>query len=261
MTDTIARDAAYEILDQMEMSSDALPLALEALRLAPALSEAYAAAAGAMRQDSIEAAVAWSAAREIARRDLGERIKVDADQLWYVSFGQEYLRAGLGYALCCQARGEPGEAVAQLTWLLALDPADHLGVRHALGPALLAAGRLEEFERLRHAMSGENQAYWLYVDALHAILARAPAAEQRARMARALASNEHVPGFLLSDAPLDPDAAPFFTNGGVDEACAFAASLAGRLWRQNGPALRRLAAAAAKTGQVSRPVRPRRKGP
>ncbi|KQV64068.1 hypothetical protein [Caulobacter sp. Root343] len=241
-TDQQRREAAYAILDFIEPSSpDALAKALEALRIAPELSEAHAAAAAAMRQDSVEAAIAWSAAREIARRDLGARIETDAGDLWFVSFGREFLRAGFGYAFCCLARREHGEAVAQLTRLLALDPADHLGARYVLGPALLGGGRLTEFEGFRQGMADEERADWLYADALHAIVAKTPAAERKRRLSRAVHSNGHVLNFLLSAAPLNPHLITYSAAGSVEEAYALAASPLGALWIGNGAALRQLA--------------------
>jgi len=237
-----ARESAYEILDAIGAAPEELrlDLALAAARIAPSLSDAYAAVARSLSQGTREAAAAWLAARELARRDAGARLEVDAGQLWYVSFGREYLRACLGYALCCVERAEYDEAIAQFTRLLALDADDHLQVRHALAPVLLLAGRFAEFDRFREGMADVTDTYWVYVVAYHAIAVRVPAAERKRLLKRALAANPHVPTFLLGSEALEAERVEYFSPGATDEAYAFAASLGGRLWRLNPIALRYL---------------------
>lgn len=234
-----ARERAEALIDEAWQASPAKVrgLALQAVRLAPDLSEAYALAASAMTTGSDEALVAWLAAREFGKRELGFRLEQDRGALWLNLHARPYLRACLGYAHCCADRGDHDGAIAAYQELLVLDERDALGVRYALAAILLKADRRIEFEAFRGIMEGDHTAFWLYVDAYSAL--DEPKWVEK-RLAAAIRSNPHVPNCLLSRKP-QRTAPTAVTRGGEDEAQAFAASYGGDLWRNNPAALSRLA--------------------
>ena len=103
-----AREFACALLEEVDLAPprERLALAIQAIRAAPSLSDSYSAAAAAMRQSSPEALAAWLAAREITRRDAGDRIESDAGRLGDNLYARPYLRACVGYALCAPCRAE-----------------------------------------------------------------------------------------------------------------------------------------------------------
>jgi tetratricopeptide (TPR) repeat protein len=237
--DNSAREQAEALIDEAwEAGPEKVRgLALRAVRLAPDLGEAYALAASAMPRGTDEALVAWHAARQFGKRELGFRLEQDRGALWLNLHARPYLRACLGYAHCCADRGDHEEAITAYRELLMLDERDALGVRYALAAILLKADRRIEFEAYRGTMEGDHTAFWLYVDAYSALDDPKRVGK---RLAAAIRSNPHVPNCLLSRKPLRT-APTAVTRGGEDEAQAFAASYGGDLWRNNPAALSRLA--------------------
>jgi tetratricopeptide (TPR) repeat protein len=237
-----AREEAYALLDAMELAQphERLALAIRAVRADPTLSDGYAAAASAMAQDSLPALAAWLAAKEITRRDAGVSLERDAGQLWSVMQARPYLRASVGHALCALENGDHDEAIAQLNQLLVLDTDDRIGARYALGPALLLDGRHDAFATFRLTQTADEMAEWLYADAYHAVATKAPVAERRARLKRALARNAHVPFFLTAEDALQNEPADSYAPGSSEEAHAIACSITGRLWRNDRIALQAL---------------------
>lgn len=237
-----AREEAYALLDSMELAPprERLALAIQAVKTDPTLSDGYAAAASAMPQDSRPALAAWLAAKEIARRDAGVSLERDAGQLWSVMQARPYLKTSAGYALCALENGDHDDAIAQLNQLLVLDADDRIGARYALGPALLLAGRHDAFAAFRLTQVADEMADWLYADAYHAVATRAPVAERRTRLKRALAGNAHVPFFLTAEDALRNEPADSYAPGSPEEAHALACSITGRLWRNDRIALEAL---------------------
>lgn len=237
-----AREFACALLEEVDLAPprERLALAIQAIRAAPSLSDSYSAAAAAMRQSSPEALAAWLAAREITRRDAGDRIESDAGRLGDNLYARPYLRACVGYALCALENGEHDEALAQLRQVLALDVDDRIGARYALATALLIAGRFEDFTALRTTQTEDTTAFWLYADAYHALAAKAPITDRKTRLARALASNAHAPLLFALDEQQLGEPADSFAPGGFEEARALACSLTGRLWRRDHVALQAL---------------------
>ncbi|GEM_PF-1138211 len=233
-----ARDAAYACLDAMDAAppSERPALALKAIRADATLLDGYLAAADVAPPGTTEAATAWLAARELARREAGARLDADHGVLWSNLHARPYLRACAGYAACCFDRREYEAAIAQCRRLLILDAFDPLEAAPLLGACLILAGDLAGFEALRAHCADDDRPQWLYVDAFHAATTRLPARVRNARIDRAIKSNRYVPGGLLS-APSDADGVEYYAPGSGEEALVIVASRPGRLWRMRPGAL------------------------
>lgn len=109
-----AREEAYACLDALDAAprSERSALALEAIRADPTLIDGYLAAADVSPPGTVEAATAWLAARELARREAGVRLDADLGILWSNLHARPYLRACAGYAACCFDRREYDAAIA-----------------------------------------------------------------------------------------------------------------------------------------------------
>ncbi|RZJ47372.1 MAG: hypothetical protein EON87_01155 [Brevundimonas sp.] len=235
------REKAYAFLDALDETPRhaRMALAVQAIRTDPTLTDAYLAAADTAPRGSLESATLWLAASELARRDAGQRIEMDAGSLWSSLHGRPYMRACAGYADCCFDRHDFGDAIAQCKRLLALDPADPLEAAPLLGASLLRSGDRAGFEAFRDHHGEDPRPAWLYVDAFYAASAKIPAKLRNALLDRAITSNQHVPIALVS-APIDLDRIAHYTPGSGDEALVIGASRPALLWRNHPTALRAL---------------------
>lgn len=227
-----AREEAYACLDALDAAprSERSALALEAIRADPTLIDGYLAAADVSPPGTVEAATAWLAARELARREAGVRLDADLGILWSNLHARPYLRACAGYAACCFDRREYDAAIAQCRRLLILDVSDPLETAPLLGASLLLASDLPGFEALREHCADDDRPQWLYVDAFHAATSKLPARVRNLRIDRAIKSNRYVPGCFIS-APSDADGIEYYAPGSGEEALVIGASRPGRLWR------------------------------
>jgi tetratricopeptide (TPR) repeat protein len=238
-----AREEAYALLDSLGAADPAerFAIAIAALRIDPRLTDAHLAVAAACVPASGEALAAWLSARELARRDASFRIENDHGQLWSNVLARNYMRACLGHARSCLARGEYDEATTQLRELVEMDACDPLLARYLLGATLISAGRAEAFEDLRVELAQDLHPYWLYLDALAALAFKTLPSVFKARLKRAMNANRHVPTFLLASVEPVEGWVEYAARGSEEEAYAFAASPLGGLWRSNRKALSSLA--------------------
>ena len=227
-----AREEAYACLDALDAAprGDRPVLVLKAIRADPTLIDGYLAAADEAPQGTTEAAIAWLAARELARREAGARLDADLGALWSNLHARPYLRACAGYAACCFDRREYDAAIAQCRRLLILDAFDPLEAAPLLGASLLLAGDRFGYEALREQSADDDRPQWLYVDAFHAATTKLPAPVRNSRLDRAIKSNRYVPGCLISAQP-DTEGIEHYAPGSDEEALVIGASRPGRLWR------------------------------
>jgi len=233
-----AREEAYAWLDALDAAprNERTELALKAIRADPTLIDGYLAAADVSPPGTAQAATAWLAARELARREAGVRLDTDLGELWGNLNARPYLRACAGYAACCFDRREYDAAIAQCRRLLILDACDPLEAAPLLGASLLLAGELAGFEALRAHCADDDRPQWLYVDAFHAATNRMPARVRNSRIDRAVQSNRWVPRCLVS-APSDAEGIEHYAPGSGEEAIVIGVSRPGRLWRMDPRAL------------------------
>ncbi|KQZ22091.1 hypothetical protein ASD47_08195 [Caulobacter sp. Root1472] len=233
--ESMKRDTAFDLIDSANAlpAPDGLALVLHAARMAPEIGEIYAAAADQMPADSDEALLLWLAAKGMAFMLARSRLEELDGHAWDHLDCRPFIRASIGYARCCFRRGEHDTAITELEQLLKYDRADHAGVRYLLAVILLAAPRFKRFESLRGEFTSDGKAFWLWLDAYHAIRTNRRSAERKACVDRALEANPHVLPLLNSDQALNERKVEYYQIGSFEEAYAFAASEGGRLWRMD----------------------------
>jgi tetratricopeptide (TPR) repeat protein len=149
-------------------------------------------------------------------------------RFWQVDETRPYMRAKLSLADCLCGQGRYEEAARHFEELLQLNPNDDQGVRYWYSLCLFAMEDDEALQHLLDRFSWDMTAPWTYARALFLYRTRGP---ERARGAlrQALASNRHVPDFLLAieDLPTElPDAGDQIVGiGSKEEAAAVAEAL------------------------------------
>ena len=147
---------------------------------------------------------------------------------WQVDETRPYMRAKLSLADCLCGQGRYAEAARHFEELLHLNPNDDQGVRYWYSLCLFAMDDDEALQHLLDRFSWDMTAPWTYARALFLYRTRGP---ERARNAlrQALASNRHVPDFLLEieEIPAElPDAGDLIVGiGSKEEAAAVAEAL------------------------------------
>ena len=82
-------------------------------------------------------------------------------------------------------------------------------------------GRDDELAELLKAYEDDGMAVWTYTTALAAFRKDGDTKESRKLLSDALASNEHVPAFLLGEQPLPKALPPYISPGQTDEAARY----------------------------------------
>jgi tetratricopeptide (TPR) repeat protein len=143
---------------------------------------------------------------------------------WYMEETQPYMRAKLSLADCLCSQGRYEEATRHFEELLHLNPNDDQGVRYWYSLCLFAAGDDDGLQHLLDRFSWDTTAPWTYMRAIFLFRTRGP---ERARSAlrRALASNRHVPDFLLEIEEMPTDLPDVIRVGSKEEAAAVAEAL------------------------------------
>jgi tetratricopeptide (TPR) repeat protein len=121
----------------------------------------------------------------------------------------------------CAEDADP--ALAHWRGLLRLNPNDNQGVRYILAARLLELGRDRELAALLKEHQDDGRAFMIWTRALFAFRTEGDNSKSRRALARALASNPHVPAYLLGAKPI-PDELPDYTGlGDESEAMCWAA--------------------------------------
>jgi tetratricopeptide (TPR) repeat protein len=156
---------------------------------------------------------------------------------WGVIQTRPYMRARASLAECLWRLGEHQAAIKHAQELLRLNPNDNLGLRYDLACWLLSVGDDMGFAALSSqwlrtlAVSGVSDtgaeadegegARWLYPRALFAFRQHGPGPEAEQALRRALASNSHVPFYLVGVLAPPPERPEHYGEGSAEEAVVY----------------------------------------
>jgi hypothetical protein len=108
--------------------------------------------------------------------------------------------------------------------MLRLNPNDNQGVRYELLAGLLETARDAEAGALLDVYGDEASAAWAWSRALLRFREKGDSAAARTALDEAVASNPHVPAYLLRNVPLPVELPDFIGLGDENEAVAYAHS-------------------------------------
>jgi len=198
-------------------------LAAKALLRHPWCGDAYGILAMAVPPTSDDAIHLWrlaAAAGEFAlKAELGEdAFETYEGDFWGFLETRPYMRARAGLSNALWSSGEREAAVAIDLDLLRLNPNDNQGARYVAADRLLVLGRDQDLERLFDSYPDEVSAFLCYSRALWSFRREGDGAASRKLLVGALASNRHVPDYLLGRKPLPKTAAGYYEPGKASEA-------------------------------------------
>jgi len=231
------RDEAQTLADlarEAEKPAQALELAQQALELDGECTDAQVILAQAETPSPRLLARQLRVIVDRAEARLGTPfLREQRGRLWEIPEAQPYLRARLMLAETLEKAGRPIAAIPHLEGILALDPADHLGVRIRLVLVLLAAKQFKTLPTvMAHLEEGPFKA-WANV------LARLKAQDEKAArtaLEKARLTNACVEEFLTGrrKAPrkLEEDVTP-----GSPEEALLTLKLFGETWTSDRDAL------------------------
>jgi len=235
-------------------------LAEKALSISPLCADAYVLLAEHAEPQSDAELDLWQRAVEAGRNALGEETFIeDAGVFWGILETRPYMRARLGLAQALWDRGRNREAADHLKAMLHLNPNDNQGARYLLAAVLLEAGLDDELVPLLASYPDDDMADWSYARALAGFRTMGDTPESRQKLARALASNRHVPAYLTGIKPMPRAAPAYYSPGRVDEAICCALSFH-KGWETTPGALDWLRTHAGATPTGRKPGRGRDKG-
>ncbi len=215
-------------------------LAQKALAISPDCADAYvilAEAAGPLDK----ALELYRKGVEAGERALGkEAFKDDVGYFWGLLETRPYMRARAGLAQCLWESGQREEALEHYRDLLRLNPNDNQGLRYVFAARLLEVGRDGEVETLLRQYGEDGGAEFAWTRVLLAFRKQGDGPDSRDMLAAALASNPHVPPFLLGKKKLPPVLPDMVGFGDESEAVCYAADNL-EAWQATGGALAWLA--------------------
>jgi hypothetical protein len=200
-----------------------LDLAAKALLRHPWCGDAYGILAMAVPPTSADAIHLWrlaAAAGEFAlKAELGEdAFETYEGDFWGFLETRPYMRARAGLSSALWNSGEREAAVEIDLDLLRLNPSDNQGARYMAADRLLVLGRDQDLERLFDAYPDEDSAFFCYSRALWSFRREGDGARSRKLLTKALASNRHVPDYLLGRKPMPKTGAGYYEPGKASEA-------------------------------------------
>lgn len=197
-------------------------LARKALRLSPLCADAYVLLAEETARSVAETLDFYRQGVEAGEMALGKAgFKSYRGRFWGHLETRPYMRARCGLAQALWALDERDDAVAHYRDMLKLNPNDNQGIRYLLAACLVAMERDGELAALLKKYD-DGTAAWAFTRALAAFRRNGDTETSRRLLANALASNRHVPSFLMGDRKLPRAAPQYIAIGGEDEAIAYA---------------------------------------
>lgn len=195
----------------------------QALARHPWCGDAYGILATEAPPDTAFAIHLWrlaGAAAEFAiKAELGEdAFETCEGEFWGLLETRPYMRARAGLSNALWRRGEREAAVAIDLELLRLNPNDNQGARYVVADRLLVLGRDQDLERLFKAYRNDDSAFLTYSRALWSFRKDGDSAQSRKLLTKALASNRHVPDYLLGSKPLPKTELEYYEPGKDSEA-------------------------------------------
>ena len=220
-----AQDLMYEAWDT-PTKRDRIALAKRALDLSGLCADAWSLLANEAAKTVIEQRGYLEkavAAGEAAVRDaLGlDAFEEEEGHFWGILETRPYMRARAALAECLWDMGERQEAVAHWRDMLRLCPGDNLGLRHILGPKLLAQNDFQAVRDLLDAYEEPDFAEWGYTDALLKFKRGGATSGAAKALKAAIRNNPHVPAYLLGAKLLPKSLPPHYGLGSKEEAVLY----------------------------------------
>ncbi len=217
---------AWEIDDPRQR----LVLARKALKLCGDCADAYVLLADAAASP-VKALELYRQGVEAGVRALGSAIFIEErGHFWGLLETRPYMRARAGMALVLWQCGEHHQAIMNWNDLLRLNADDNLGLRYVLAARLLELGRDDELALLLERYAHDGRAYLLWVRALLLFRLLGDQAKSREALSTALASNPHVPAYLLGHKPLRAPPRLRHMSPGDDSEAAYWAAETIKAW-------------------------------
>lgn len=220
-----AQDLAYRAFEARGRRR--IQLARKALECSPDCADAYVILAEGT-QDLECARDLYAQGVAAGERALGPQIfNEHAGHFWHMVSTRPYMRARFGMAQCLEHLGVLDEAIMHYQEILRLNPGDNQGVRCALLPALLLAGRDEEAGILLRQFEEDILAIWQYGRALWTFRREGDSPTARDQLHRALKANRQAATYLAKQASLPANESTSYALGSEEEAIICAHTLAG----------------------------------
>jgi len=220
-----ALDAAQEVMyDAWEAASrqQRVALARKALAISPLCADAYVLLAEETAHSVPEALDIYRKGVEAGELALGkDAFEHDVGHFWGLLETRPYMRARSGLAQALWASGEREDAITHYRDMLRLNPNDNQGIRYLLAACYLEMQRYDELDALLGEYDGDGSAAWTYTQALASFRREGDTERSRSLLGKALASNGHVPGFLLGERKPPRIRPGYITMGGEDEAIEY----------------------------------------
>jgi tetratricopeptide (TPR) repeat protein len=231
---------AQQLVWEAQDSDDpehAIGLVMQAIELDPLCVDAYLMVASCLPLDSDEYLRIVEVAVDAGEEALGEQFfREEAGHFWGLIETRPYMRACADLAYALWDRGRSDEALGHLREMLRLNPNDNQGLRDVLAAWLIETGGDDELARLLKTYEEDDIASWAYSKSLAAFRREGESAESRRLLGDALASNAHVPEFLLDPATMPVELPDFYSPGDDTEAIHYV-HLFGKGWAQTPGAL------------------------
>jgi len=220
-----------------------IQLARRALELSADCADAYVLLAEESRAPEATRAL-YEQGVAAGERALGPDVFAqEAGRFWGIVSTRPYMRARLGLAQSLEDLGRRNEAIEHYRELLRLDPGDHQGVRYALLPALMLAGRDPDTPALLAQFEEDATTLWGYGRALAVFRREGDSRAARDCLRAALRANRHVPQYITGDDEW-PDLTPTFYQPGSREEAVICDAELGDAWDATPDAIRWLRAQA-----------------
>jgi len=200
----------------------------EALALDPDCIEAYTYLGNTEEHDHI-AAIFYEKGVQIGRQQFGgEFLEKHKGHFWYIHETRPFMRCMHLYADCLYCIVKPKEAIALQEEMIALQPADPLGVRNTLLLYLAALGPVKKFQKYDKLFREDTCTFLQLNRALFAFRQAGDSPKAQQLLQSALVQNKHLAKLLLTEEPVYLNANSFIL-GDVSEA-EFIAEKAKPVW-------------------------------
>lgn len=199
-----------------------IALARRALKVSSLCADAYVLLAMEDASNEDEALSLYRQGVEAGEKALGEAaFDEDVGHFWGILETRPYMRARQGLAEALWVAGQRDEAVAHYQDMLRLNPNDNQGIRYLLLDYLLALGRDDEAAALIKRYKNDGAAAWIWSKALLSFRTKGDSEAARKALRQAIASNAHIPAYLLGRKKMPRQLPAYISPGSVDEAVAY----------------------------------------
>lgn len=228
-----AQDLTFDAADA-GTSKRRVALLTQALRLHPWCADAYGMLAAEAREPAVSMHLLRLSEAAGERAVLGE-LGADAFERWAGDFWglletRPYMRARAALSNALWRAGDREAAVAIDLELLRLNPGDNQGARYVVADRLLVLGRDQDLERLFKAYRDDGSAFLSYGRALWSFRKDGDSAGSHKLLTKALATNRHIPDYLLGRKPL-PKTPPEYYEPGKDSEAVHYVETGVEAWR------------------------------